>query len=137
MKKTFKTLVVALPLILLTPGCQKDNIDINEVKTECQSDTSKVFYSVDGQSMSLIVASEEAWQSFLHQMVCLAEEGHSVTFRLGSTTIRQGLSKEKLTYVTPSQSDAETWCAHKAKDGYEVTMIYDPVDKVYICTAIK
>lgn len=137
MKKTLKTLAVALPLILFATSCQKETVDYGETRTEQQAMYSQVFYTVDGKSMSSVVANEEAWQLFLNQMTRLAEEGHYVTFRLVGATNRQGMSKEKLTYITSSQTDAQNWCDIKAKDGYEVSMTYDPVDKVYICTAIK
>ncbi len=137
MSKVFRTLAVALPLVLLTPSCQKETINVNEFKTDQMSEKKLLFYTIDGKDMSMVVTSEAAWQSFLKQMVCLAENGHSVKFRIGSNSVRQVGAKEKLTYTTPSQSDAQNWCDQKAKDGYEVSMEYDPITKIYTCTAVK
>ena len=137
MSKVFRTLAVALPLVLLTPSCQKETINVNEFKTDQMSEKKLLFDTIDGKDMSMVVTSEAAWQSFLKQMVCLAEEGRSVSFRIDYGSIRPVGSKEKLIYTTPSQSDAQTWCDQKAKDGYVVSMEYDPITKIYTCVATK
>ena len=137
MNKSVKILAVALPLILLAPGCQKETLNENTKEQFQLSELKKVHYSVDGNNMTTLVTNDASWKQFLQQMMALAEEGHQVRFRLDTNSVTVNATKEKLTYTTTSQIDAQNWCDQKAKDGYEVSVDYDPITKIYTCTAIK
>ena len=137
MNKSVKILAVALPLIFLAPGCQKETLNENTKDQYQLSELKKIHYSVDGNNLTTVVTSDASWILFLQQMTALAEEGHQVRFRLCTNSVTVNAAKEKLTYTTPSQADAQNWCDQKAKQGYEVSVEYDSQKNIYICTAIK
>lgn len=136
MKKTFRTVALALVLGTTVTGCQKEYVDyIPEEITTCQPIS--VVYLIDGISYVATFNDEMEWKAFLDRLFFMAQEGHTVVFSNQSRTTDVVGAKEKVTYTTRSESDAKSWADAMRKEGYVVTIIFDTNAGVYTCTAIR
>lgn len=117
-------------------SCQKEDFDNCRVSTEENAAVYTVTYVVDGIESTVTLVGETAWSDFLNRMLALSEEGHSVAFRL-NTGLRQGLTKEQVTFTTTDHDAAYEWAEKKVKEGYEVYVYFDDNTKVYTCIAIR
>ena len=115
-------------------SCQKENIDETGVIAECNT-AYTVNYSVDGVTRQVTLYGDAAWSEFMRNMMALCREGHDVFF-WDANAISFG-EKEILTYITHSESDAQSWCETKCKEGYNVTMQYDKDKDEYTCVASR
>lgn len=136
MKITFKKVAFVAMLTVAAAGCQKENFENQGSLANQIVDTICVTYTINGQSYSTVLFGEEAWQAFIDQMLALAREGYEVSFsRNGNPMLT--LTKETVTYVTTSESDAHKWADGMTAEGYIVTIEYNNKTGEYICTAIK
>lgn len=135
MNRNMKTVALFLGLSLVAMSCQKENIVEQIIPAEEQQAYIGVIYTIDGVTMHAKFSNEESWLAFVHWMVVLAEEGHRVSFE--DDTSEYGITKETVTYVTSSQSDAESWGAKMAKEGYRVSIYYDAKNNLYNCVATR
>ena len=136
MKKIFRSVVLISVMSLAVVSCQKETLvdPSNPVASESVSRYS-VCYTVDGKTTQVTIAGEAAWNSFLHRLFALAEEGHTVSFRHANQA--QNQSKEKVTYTTSNEQDAFTWAEKMFNAGYEVTITFDEETGIYTFIAIK
>lgn len=135
MKHSIKTVALFIGLSMVAVSCQKENIVEQGISAEDHHAYISVDYTIDGAAMHATFQDEASWHEFLHWMFALAEEGHRVSF--GDSNRLSGLTKEKVTYTTQSQTDAESWGDKMAKKGYQVTIDYNEKTKTYTCVAIR
>lgn len=135
MNLNYKSVALFLDLSLVVASCQKENVVEQSVSAEDQQSFISVVYTVDDVTRHATFTDEESWRAFIHWMVALSEEGHRVSFE--EDAVKYGMTKETVTYVTSSQSDAETWSAKMAKDGYRVSVFYDKKTNLYTCEATR
>jgi hypothetical protein len=140
MKKTFKSVAMMALLVGLSAGCQKEieapkqegyvanPTFANEVKQT-------VHYSINDVCQSITITGEAEWHMFLYSMLDLAEQGYTVRIYSNGNETQCGLSKEVVTYTTADKDDAEAWCNTMHSNGYSVSMVYDSVNNVFVCTA--
>lgn len=91
---------------------------------------------MDGTRLQTRVNNDEELTLLLNQLAALARKGHHVTVHKGNQTI-QSVTKEKVTFHTPSKEEAVAWCNSMMLDGYVVDMYFDEATGEYICVATK
>ena len=136
MKRIIKTVAIATILSLTVVSCQKElAIEPQGNETEvCTVYT--VRYAINGVPHCVTLYGDDALQMFIDQMLALAREGHEVSFsqRDSSQVVS---SKEQIVYTTTSEQDANAWSLQKIREGFEVSIQYNPRTGVYTCTAIR
>lgn len=135
MKKIVKSVALLAVLSLAAAGCQKENYSENGFTTEDVATKHMVIYSVDGVVGHASFQTDQQWHDFLSWLFALAEEGHQVTFRNGKCSQTVG-TKKVITFETHSQTEAYNWAEAREKEGYEVSVTYDPHTGIYTCVAI-
>lgn len=135
MKKTIRTVALFAGLSLVAVGCQKEDINKQSFPAGNQQAYINASYTIDDVAMHATFSDEKSWQEFLHWMVGLAEEGHRVS--LGNDAVVRSMTKETVTFVTNSQSEAEAWCDRMFKKGYQVSIEYDVKTQTYFCEAVR
>ncbi len=135
MKKFIIPLALMALLGTVAVSCQKETISdpVSSVEQVCVIRT--VRYSVDGVNRTVTLYGEEAWASFVRNMLQLTKEGHVVCFSNENAQSSGISSKETIKFTTKDQAEAETWVANKIDEGYTVTMIYK--NGQYICIATR
>ena len=137
MKKNLKTAAFFTVLSILAIGCQKET-EIDPVSGMQQTmQVRTITYSIDGMTQQTVIRGEADWADFLKQLTALARQGHRVHFRCEETSANAQSSKEVVTYETSNEEEASNWCATMADKGYGVSMYYDKIRRVYVCTAEK
>ena len=135
MKKHIVTVAMYAVLAAMAVGCQKEAYE-NPIRTDEVYSLYTVTYTIDGQPHSEVLVGEQEWLLFLHRMVALAKEGHTVSFKYeGNDTMPS--QKDVVTYTTTDENDAVAWCNRMTKDGYSVTLSYDRETHIYTCIAIS
>ena len=135
MKKYFITVALYVVLATLAVGCQKETSEI-PVGTDVVCSVYTVTYTIDEQTYRNVFAGEQEWNLFLHRMVALAKEGHTVSFKYEENDTMPS-QKDVVTYTTTDENDAVAWCNRMTKDGYLVTLSYDRETHIYTCIAIS
>lgn len=127
-------------LVGLSAGCHKE-IDAprqerDDVNPTFANDVKQtVHYSIDGVCQSVTITGEGEWHLFLYSMLDLAEQGYTVRIYGNGNVTQCGITKEIVTYTTADKDDAEAWCDTMYNNGYSVSMVYDSVNNVFVCTA--
>lgn len=134
MKKVFRKVALIALIGLAATGCQKEEM-VEPQNTIAEINYKTVYYSIDGIETQVSFVSEETWVQFLDWLVALAEQGHRVSFRNANQERRT--TKEMVTYITSDHDDAVHWANMMEKKGYQVTIVFDDVNKEYTCTAIR
>ena len=136
MKTSFKSVALFMVLSLVAVSCQKEDVSNAPVVAGQEETAINVVYSIDGTIYHTVLNGEEAWFDFINQMLALAREGYEVTFSRNGSLV-SSLTKEKVTYVTNDEDDANKWANKRINDGYIVTITYDDETGEYTCVAIK
>ena len=135
MKKNIKTVALLAVLSMAAVGCQKTDFTEQNAVVEQTTKTIQVVYSINGEVYQTTL-DESEWDGFMERMLALAREGYEVTFsKNGSFLTSQ--SKEKVTFVTTSEAEANHWASEMISNGYAVTISYDKKTGEYTCIAIK
>lgn len=136
MKRTFKTLAAFTAILLTAVSCQKEDTFTLPMDVTVVNEDTVVHYTVNGETLSINIPNNEAWDAFMDMMLALAREGYTVSFGRGAQ-VGNHLSKETVVYTTTSESDAKGWATEMNNQGYEVTISYNSKTGIYTCTAIK
>ena len=135
MRIPFKTIALFAALSLAATACQKENDVCPIAGPEQTMETIHVVYSINGEFFQ-VTLSESEWNAFIERMLALAREGYEVSFsKNGNSQFSQ--SKEKVTFVTTSEQEAQTWAKHMTNEGYWVTISFNEATGEYTCTAYK
>lgn len=137
MKTKFKTVALFLVLGTVAVGCQKENLSKDLSRIEQTETNIQVVYSVDGEVFYTVLCGENAWDDFISHMLALAREGHEVTFSRNGRSISIFASKEKVTFITTSEQEAQIWVKKMENDGYTVNVTFDQNTGEYTCVAYK
>ena len=136
MKLSFKSVALFSVLSLAAVSCQKETLIDPVVVTGEESVVKTVVYTIDGETRQMTFLDESSWNAFLDWLFALAEEGHTVSFRMGKV-MQSNDTKEIVTFTTKKKAEALNWADEMAENGYQVTVQYDPSTGIYTCTAIK
>jgi len=135
MKIKFQTIALFTALSLAAVSCQKTDEVSSLVGTEQTSETFQVMYSINGETFQTTM-NESEWDTFVERMLALAREGYEVSFSKNRSSLTsQG--KEKVVYVTTSETDAHKWAEEMVENGYVVTITFDHNTGEYTCIAYK
>jgi hypothetical protein len=135
MKKNIKTVALFAALSLAAVSCQKTDEFLPINGNEQLAETFQVMYSINGEVFQTTM-SESEWDAFLERMMALAREGYEVTFSKNRSSLTSQ-SKEKVTFVTTSEQEANEWSNNMANQGYEVTISYNHKTGEYTCIATR
>lgn len=133
MKKNLITLFALLSL--LSVSCQKEDFTEVTPATVGEATNYSLYYTVDGTTHHATFGTNDERFVFIHQLVALTREGHHVVIR--NHIARTIATKEKVVFTTSSETEASTWAEKMVKQGYEVEIIHDKENGVYLCTATK
>ena len=136
MKTNFKKVALLAVLSLAAVSCEKETFIDPVVVTGEESVIKTVVYTIDGETRLMTFLDESSWNAFLDWLFTLAEEGHTVSFRLGNA-MQRSAAKETVTFTTTNKEEAYGWANDMALNGYQVTVQYDEESGKYTCTAIK
>jgi hypothetical protein len=92
-------------------------------------------YSINGEVFQTSI-SESEWNAFVERMIALAREGYEVTFSRNRSSLTSQ-SKEKVTFITTDEKEAQQWSHDMANQGYTVTISFDQGTGEYTCVAYK
>ena len=134
MKKNYKKIALLAVLSLAATSCQKEDV-LPLVGTEQTSESILVMYSINGEVFQTSI-SESEWDAFVERMIALAREGYEVTFSRNRSSLTSQ-SKEKVTFITTDEKEAQQWSHDMANQGYTVTISFDQGTGKYNCIAIK
>lgn len=137
MKKQIITVALFAALCSMAVSCQKESFNEPQMGVAQNDGVRTMIISVDEFTQVLTFQSEDERFRYMERMAALAREGHVIHVVNAAYKHNANASKETITFVTPSHSDAITWCNKMADDGYRTTMIYDSDTKMYICTATR
>ena len=132
----FKTVALLATLSLAATGCQKENVlPTIGGGIEQTTGTILVTYSINGEVYQATL-DESEWDAFVERMLALAREGYEVSFSKNRSTLTSQ-SKEKVTFVTTDEKEAQTWAHNMTELGYVVSITFDTGTGEYICIAVK
>ena len=134
MKKTFKNVALLTALSLVAVSCQKEDV-LPIIGTEQTADSIYVVYSINGEVYHATLGESE-WDAFMERMLALARDGYEVIFSKNRTSLTSQ-SKEKVTFVTKEEKEAQQWAHNMTNQGYIVTISYNQGTGEYTCVAIK
>lgn len=135
MKRVIWSVALFTVLSVTAVSCQKED-PVFQTSLDETVAVYTVHYSIDGVHYTQTIAGEQAWDDFLHWIVAMAREGHSVTFKKEDNA-RSISGKEVVSYTTYDEKDAINWCNEMSTSGYTVSISYDEKTGIYTCTAIK
>ncbi|MBR3784210.1 MAG: hypothetical protein IKJ78_07115 [Bacteroidales bacterium] len=139
MKKTIRTIMIITLMSVAVAGCQKESVVItnNDVVDNAENNNVKhsVVYSVNGEKGRIEIEGNNAWFAFLQRMVCLAEQGYTVTICNVNNPRQENWAKEVVTYTTSDKDAAVSWADDMSAKGYTVVIYYDDTNNVFVCTA--
>ncbi len=136
MRINFKTIALIAVLCLPVAGCQKEQVENPMELAEQTSTAIKTTYSINGVRYSTILEDETAWDRFINEMLALTREGYEVTVARGESQPTRP-TKEKITYTTYSEQEANLWVKNMTEQGYTVDITYDSSTGLYTCVAYK
>ena len=118
-------------------SCQKEDV----IDPTCLVAENNIIYTVrctiDGETNTISLVGEDAWNEFLDYMFALAEEWHEVSFRNEKESLQNDYAKETITFTTSDRKEAYEWVEKMSKNGYDVTIQYDKNKGTYTCIAIR
>lgn len=137
MKKTIISVALVAVLGSMAVSCQKEDV-IYPTSIVAESNIIYIVRcSIDGETNTISLVGEDAWNEFLDYMFALAEEGHEVSFRNEKESLQNDYAKETVTYTTTDKNKAYEWAENKSKEGYKVTIFFDKDNGSYTCIAIR
>ncbi|MBO4751564.1 MAG: hypothetical protein J5526_02305 [Bacteroidales bacterium] len=143
MRNTITKFALTAALIILSTGCQKEEM-IEPEPTATETTASKagrcqttVYYTVDGVMRNMTYSSDTEWYHFMTQMTALAREGHAITLSNKRDRPDPGSVLETIVYNTRIESDAIAWCKKMSHSGYTVAIRYYADTKLYHCLATR
>ena len=135
MKKPIRTVSLIAALALAAAGCQREEVLMSPTDIIAQA-SSSVTYSVSGETGTINLLDDEAWDLFLNRMMALAREGYQISLIHGTTTSHAS-TKEVVVYNTDDEDDAKRWAKRMFDKGYDVDIIFDDETGTWTCIATK
>lgn len=135
MKKQFISVALFAVLATMAVSCQKENL-VEPLSATAEVGTVRtVLYTVDGIEHAVTLHGDDAWNTFVNNMLALTKQGHEIIIINENARVQRSLTKETLTFETTSESEANAWAREKADQGYIVTIKCDK--GLYTCVAVK
>ena len=123
--KTIK-LFALLAAVLTFAACEPEPPQMQHVRN--------IVYTVDEQTTTVQLFTEEEFDALLDRFCDYAESGSSVSF-YNANRATKGASKESVTYSTSSREQMKAWMRQMEDAGKTVTVTYDSNSGTYNGTA--
>ncbi len=136
MKKLFYSVALLAVFGMTTIGCQKERIVENQM-VKPEMNVKYLVYTIDGVTYNARYENDVEYSALIRQIVAYTRKGSRVELVNNTNTNSVRATKETVTYTTTSEEDAALWSEKMAKDGYTVTVTFNPDDKVFTCIAVK
>ncbi|MBO4588800.1 MAG: hypothetical protein J5711_07905 [Bacteroidales bacterium] len=133
MRRKIITMALFVSMTLLAASCQKEENSCSEMSAIELSNAKTISYSIDGKMYSVTVQNEAEYDELLTTLLTVAKNGSVV--KLYNTNNYNNGAKETITYQTHNLNQAKAWVKDMQDAGYNVTMVYDKDQDLFICTA--
>lgn len=132
MKKT-TLLFLLFAVAAIFAGCSRDT------GIEDGLPVRKVTYSINGETMDIVLRGDAEWDDFIVMLFDKVGEGFPVVFQCTGTTYEPDPpdTKRPLTFKTADRNEARKWASEHGKQGYVVIVSYDKRNKLYKLQAVK
>ena len=114
--KTIVNFLILLAAVLTFAACEPEPPQMQHVRN--------IVYTVDEQTTTVQLFTEEEFDALLDRFCDYAEGGSSVTFRNANRTTKS-TTKEAVTYSTNNRDEMKRWMAQMEAEGKTVTVTYD------------
>lgn len=130
---------IALALLLggLLPACQKEEMVEQNCHAVENNQTATITYIIDNKSFAVEIRNDREREELFSYLLLMAKEGHKVSCYDESKREQNYGTKEKVTYETANEAEANKWMYEMFEAGYEVQLTYDEKTGMYTCTAIR
>lgn len=130
---------IALALLLggLLPACQKEEMVEQNCHAVENNQTVTITYIIDNKSFAVEIRNDREREELFSYLLLMAKEGHKVSCYDESKREQTYGAKEKVTYETANEAEANKWIDQMFEAGYEVQLTYDEKTGMYTCTAIR
>ena len=122
---------------LLAASCQKEQMLNPQVTTVETDAVFQMGYTVDGVHYSVMLHGDDELDLLLRQLNALARQGHQVVITGNNALTSIVSTKEVLTFSTSNEEEIIAWEIARLKEGYSVTIEYNPRTGVFTGTAIR
>ena len=124
-----------LATISVVGGCTKDNGSGQELPIQVESTAEVIHYSVDGQTMSQCIFSDEDLARLYTNLLGMVRGGHEII--IGDNGERPVTCKEVVTFDTANEKEAADWADKRRREGFVVRMTYDEKEGLFRCIAYR
>ena len=130
---------IALALLLggLSTACQKEEMVEQNYHAVENNQTATITYIIDNKSHTVEVRNDREREELFSYLLLMAKEGHKVSCYDESKREQNYGTKEKVTYETANEAEANKWMYEMVSKGYDVTVEFDKKTGMYTCTAIR
>ena len=130
---------IALALLLggLLPACQKEEMVEHNCHAVENNQTATITYIIDNKSFAVEIRTDREREELFSYLLLMAKEGHKVSCYDESKREQTYGTKEKVTYETANEAEANKWMYEMVSKGYDVTVEFDKKTGMYTCTAIR
>ena len=130
---------IALALLLggLLPACQKEEMVEQNCHAVENNQTATITYIIDNKSFAVEIRNDREREELFSYLLSMAKEGHKVSCYDESKREQNYGTKEKVTYETANEAEANKWMYEMVSKGYDVTVEFDKKTGMYTCTAIR
>lgn len=130
---------IALALLLggLSTACQKEEMVEQNCHAVENNQTATITYIIDNKSFAVEIRNDREREELFSYLLLMAKEGHKVSCYDESKREQNYGTKEKVTYETANEAEANKWMYEMVEAGYKVQLTYDEKTGMYTCTAIR
>lgn len=130
---------IALALLLggLLPACQKEEMVEQNYHAVENNEAATITYIIDNESFAVEIRNDREREELFSYLLSMAKEGHKVSCYDESKREQNYGTKEKVTYETANEAEANKWMYEMVSKGYDVTVEFDKKTGMYICTATR
>lgn len=130
---------IALALLLggLSTACQKEEMVEHNCHAVENNQTATITYIIDNKSFAVEIRNDREREELFSYLLLMAKEGHKVSCYDESKREQTYGAKEKVTYETANEAEANKWMYEMVVAGYTVRITYDEKTGMYTCTATR
>lgn len=130
---------IALALLLggLLPACQKEEMVEQNYHAVENNEATTITYIIDNESFAVEIRNDREREELFSYLLSMAKEGHKVSCYDESKREQNYGTKEKVTYETANEAEANKWMYEMVSKGYDVTVEFDKKTGMYTCTATR
>ncbi len=132
MNRNIISIFLLAAMAVLAVGCTRENV---APEPQPSPTVRNVSYVKCGEPGRATVTGDAAWHALLDTLFDAVDDGCEVSFF--DATRGEQMTKETVSYRTASRDSAYAWGERMYDSGYVVSVIFDPEDHIYVCSAIK